>query len=289
MRSFIHIEGSVPLDPIRLMEQRTERRPSDDLGSWIERFWSLPPHRGRREKSLEILPDGNFDLAFILSDSCCRLYLAGPYTEKACIPVHGSSEIFCVRFRPARMPLFVDIRPVELVNGGIQLFRVLGIDVDDLGERLQSLQGIDHKKSLMESVFRSSGTDTLVRNGLCERAAQVVEYCGGVVTVNDLARDLGVSTRTLERSFAEGVGILPKRFIRLVRFQNAVERLSRVPCRSLAQLAYDCGYADQSHFIHEYKRLSGRSPAADRSSSPVGFLQYSASEPLYGTQKLSTE
>lgn len=73
-----------------------------------------------------------------------------------------------------------------------------------------------------------------------------------------LARLLGVSERQLERRFLRSVGITPKRFAVLRRFEHAVTLLEK--SASLANVAVDAGYYDQSHFIRDFRRASGGPP-----------------------------
>jgi AraC-like DNA-binding protein len=88
-----------------------------------------------------------------------------------------------------------------------------------------------------------------------------VESCGGQIQVHKLADLVGTSVRTLERTFLAEVGLSPKRFIRLVRFQNTIGRVRNQNYRTLAELASDCGYADQPHFIREIKQFTGSLPS----------------------------
>jgi AraC-like DNA-binding protein len=73
-----------------------------------------------------------------------------------------------------------------------------------------------------------------------------------------VARALGVSERQLERRFLARVGVTPKRFATLRRFEHAVARAATAP--SLTAAALDAGYYDQSHFIRDFRRFAGSSP-----------------------------
>lgn len=75
-----------------------------------------------------------------------------------------------------------------------------------------------------------------------------------------LAAGLGLSARQLERRFRAHVGLPPKAFARVARFDRAVRRLG--DGTPLALLALDCGYADQAHFSHEFRSLAGMAPRA---------------------------
>ena len=79
-----------------------------------------------------------------------------------------------------------------------------------------------------------------------------------IVRVRDVARDVGLSERQLERRFLSRVGIGPRRYASLRRFERAVALAPRAP--SLTHVAYQAGYADHSHFVREVRRLTGSTP-----------------------------
>ncbi|WP_239071311.1 helix-turn-helix domain-containing protein, partial [Amycolatopsis sp. SID8362] len=80
----------------------------------------------------------------------------------------------------------------------------------------------------------------------------------------DVAEEVGVSERALRRHLAHAVGAGPKQVHRIRRFQHFLRRLEPLVARrtSLADVAADLGYADQSHLGRDCRRLSGSSPAA---------------------------
>jgi len=90
-------------------------------------------------------------------------------------------------------------------------------------------------------------------------ATRVVET-GGVHTVSELANDVGLSVRQLERQFREQVGMSPKALARLTRFEAAQRRIFEGRELSFTRLAHDLGYADQAHFNREFRAFATRSP-----------------------------
>ena len=81
---------------------------------------------------------------------------------------------------------------------------------------------------------------------------------GGVMSIDSMAADSGLSIRQFERRFKEFSGFSPKLYSRLMRFHNSVKYFgSQTP---LLQIALECGYYDQSHFINEFKEFSGFNP-----------------------------
>ena len=100
--------------------------------------------------------------------------------------------------------------------------------------------------------------------GVGVRAAVQLYPAGGKVgepvKMAELAEELGVSTRTLERQFLQEVGIGAKTLSRLIRFEAAYNTLSSAPQTPLASLAYDTGFADQAHLTREFRALGGLTP-----------------------------
>jgi AraC-like DNA-binding protein len=232
--------------------------PADDLREWIEVFWSL---RGQGRHTFDILPDSNFDLVFLLGRSSCSALLAGPYTRKVTISLDDSLELLCVRFQPGRMPRFGDVKPVELVNGGIALRKIPGMDLDALGERLTALSGFESRKVFLEQLLRENQPAAAFPEEGVRRCIRFMEACSGRLSVNHLSFHTGMGIRTLERMFLNEVGIPPIKVIRFLRYRSALAGLRQGTCRTLTELAHSCGYADQSHFIKDFGFFSGTLPS----------------------------
>jgi transcriptional regulator GlxA family with amidase domain len=79
------------------------------------------------------------------------------------------------------------------------------------------------------------------------------------ISITSLANDCNLSRRQFERAFKEYSGFSPKVFLNLVRFNSVIKAKTQAN-NSLTQIAIDCGYFDQSHFIHDFKTFSGYTP-----------------------------
>jgi AraC-like DNA-binding protein len=77
-----------------------------------------------------------------------------------------------------------------------------------------------------------------------------------------VAKDLGISERHLRRVFREEVGMSPKDFFSLVRFERALEAARRARDSSWSDIAVDAGYYDQAHLIADFRSIAGATPRA---------------------------
>jgi AraC-like DNA-binding protein len=83
----------------------------------------------------------------------------------------------------------------------------------------------------------------------------------GAVRVDDAAASAGLSVRHFERRFAEQVGLPPKRYARIVRFNAALEAKMAAPKRLWTDIAHEFGYYDQMHMVRDFECFAGESPA----------------------------
>lgn len=89
-------------------------------------------------------------------------------------------------------------------------------------------------------------------------AFSIIDDTNGQIKVEDLAYKVNNSKRNFERKFKDATGLTPKEFIQNTRFRNSVNQLKS--SNDLTDITYDCGYYDQSHFIHHFKEVTGVSP-----------------------------
>ena len=105
-------------------------------------------------------------------------------------------------------------------------------------------------------------------------ALGLIEEAKGQISVQALASALNISNRQLERKFIQHVGLLPKTFCRVMRFRQAKSLLESTRSPSGCDLAYACGYYDQTHLIREFRLFTGQTPVRYERVQPVGFFLY---------------
>ncbi len=170
-------------------------------------------------------------------------------------------EMVGVYFHPAQVPSFTRVPARELTDRIVALEELWGAAALELPSQLSELDGTERIDRL-ESVLlrrvedrRESGVAVDV-----PRLAAWVLRQHGRVTVESLAHAAGVSRQRLTRVFRERVGISPKLYCRLARFQSALAFVRRDANVDWAQSAAELGYADQSHMIAEFREFSGLTP-----------------------------
>jgi len=97
-------------------------------------------------------------------------------------------------------------------------------------------------------------------------ALGLIHQSNGNRRIDEVARELRISERSFYRHFEHHIGVAPKVYSSICRFQSALHRIQSGQFDSLSGLAYELGYADQSHFNRSFKRYTGQTPVAFHSN-----------------------
>jgi len=173
------------------------------------------------------------------------------------------SETVGAYFRPARLGALCDIRASELTGAAIAVGDLWGTTASQLSSELCELneeERINRLEAILLNRLRRRRERPLAFDvpGL---AASVVRKQGRV-TVEAMAGAAGVSRQHLTREFRERIGIGPKLYSRIARFQSVLAYSGSRAGVDWASVALDLGFTDQSHMIAEVRHFSGLTPQA---------------------------
>ncbi|KAA9161386.1 AraC family transcriptional regulator [Amycolatopsis acidicola] len=198
------------------------------------------------ERNLRVLPDGCVDVVW----NGQELTVMVAVDEPVRVRLRPAGQTVGLRLRCGAAGSLLGYSIAELPVGGVPLRELWGPSTVE--ERLAESADFLAARSILESLFVDREADGLPA-GAVSAGARVPE----------VAAQLGISERGLRRRFAFEVGCSPKQLHRVLRFQRFLARLPRVACgrTSLADVAFETGYADQSHLGRECRALAGSSPA----------------------------
>lgn len=163
----------------------------------------------------------------------------------------------------------------ELAESSVELEDVVGRVARSLRDELQGYARWPERFAAVDRVVRGLMSRHEPRqNGTpeVEQAWRLIRRGGGRTPVAGVASDVGWSTRHLEQRFRGEFGITPKAAVRITRFERSVDA-ARDPRRRLADVAAECGYADQAHLAREWRDLAGRPPSRWRVEDDLAFVQ----------------
>jgi transcriptional regulator GlxA family with amidase domain len=100
------------------------------------------------------------------------------------------------------------------------------------------------------------------KNNQLQSVINDIHSTNGQISICELSKRNFITVRQLERNFKKFVGLSPKEYSNIIRFQNALSLIKNSnQNRSLLDIAFECGYYDHSHLTNEIKRNTGLSPS----------------------------
>lgn len=193
-------------------------------------------------------------------ESSRPLALVGPHTHVGTgLRFEGHIDSFAIFLQPTALWSLFRVPTSVVMEAHYDAEDVLGAPVADLWHVLAETPSFAGRIRAAEKfLLRSASLE--FQDTVTTAAASLLAHQGGQIAIVDLAYRMHLSVRALERSFLQEMGITPKRFARIARFQAALDGRVGRPERSWIEIAIDSGYHDQMHLIHEFQSLCGLSP-----------------------------
>ncbi len=261
---------------------RYDERPAGPLlRALVDRFWVLETNSSDPSMVQPVLPDGHVEVMAHIGapfaelsvdgreHTQARVLIAAQMTESARLVTRPGAFVVGARLRPHAAALLTGV-PQHLLTGSIHdlasVDRTLAITVSQhLAGRHDARDLMDAFEQILTAAFAARlDAAALSPSASLVRAVAMATRVHGLVRVEDLAATAGVSARHLERQFAVHVGLSPKRFLRVLRFQQVLAAL-REPATTAstwADVAAQHGFYDQAHFINDFKHFTGDTPGA---------------------------
>lgn len=165
-----------------------------------------------------------------------------------------------VRLRPEGVAAFLRDTPATIAGQVVELDAVLGPAIEKLREQLALCRDLRSRVLLLAAaVARHLEAEPAVSDGV-RLALDMLHGSRGGTPIYEIVRATGFSHRWLTERFRAEVGLAPKTYARVVRFESAFERLGALDQVHWADFALDCGYYDQAHLVREFRDLAGTTP-----------------------------
>jgi AraC-like DNA-binding protein len=248
-------------------------KPSKTLAPYIKRYWAIENVLDEGEVCVQrIIPTGLTELMLyftprpkILTDNkdlSDNVALHGHQNGFYDMELTGELSVFSIVFQPQGLMQFFNFPLSEIFNRNVSLKDINGQAGRDLEEKMNEATTFEQRVSIVETYLFD-----LLKNNFdkfefrrINRVAELIKQTYGNINVNQMASEACVSRKQFERIFAEHIGISPKQYLKIIRFQSAIFLKQKNNNLNMTELSYESGYFDQSHFINDFKSLSGLTP-----------------------------
>ena len=248
--------------------------PSPALREIVKNYWYVldPVGNDELEKKFRISPSGYPELIFHFRNRM-RIYdngndhfhmppnlLAGQVTSPVHLQYTGELETLCIKFYPCGIYRLFGIPGNELAGNALEFNLLLNSEASEIHEKLFESKKLEDKiKYVDEFLLKKIKRNNPKVMGI-EYAIRQMHMSRGNIPVKQLSDDAGIHIRKFQRDFHEVVGLSPKGFNKILRFNNSYTLITAGEIKSTQDIVYKCGYYDQSHFINDFKIFTGQTP-----------------------------
>jgi AraC-like DNA-binding protein len=252
------------------------RTPAPPLSHFVELLWLYDGYTQPHAKE-RILPSGVMQLVINLRQDLVRVYdrrdterfethrggalLCGAQSEYMVIDTAQQASVMGVHFRPGGAFPFFRPPAGELLDTVAPLDALWPRRAQELRE--QALEAKSHAERLriLERCLLEQVVHPLERHGAVAFALRQFTAAPHLRSIAEVTGQIGLSSRRFIDVFRDEVGLTPKVFCRIQRFQRALLQADRRRDLNWAEVALDCGYFDQAHFNHDFRAFSGINPS----------------------------
>lgn len=251
-------------------------RPHPLLSEWVSHYWQLEGHcpPGEARSFQRLLPGLN--AAFIVQletpvdvqapdgswQSRPRAFAEGHFHRPFQLRFAGKFRLVGISFAPGRIHTFLNDSQTQINDRFVDLALVLGGEVRTWPDRLSERTTFREVAALFDEFLLARLPAHGARNRGLHQAMSRAVRAPFATSVQHLASVACMSPRQLERRFLDTVGLSPKYFCRVARFDRFVRHWSIRPDLLLTALAQESGYFDQAHLNREFKRFTEESPTS---------------------------
>lgn len=249
-----------------------EFEPSPGLSPFVECYWLHSFEAGEHEEPpiQKCLPIGMYEILFFLDDNVGailtdgewvqlpRSFFVGIYDNPVIWKMPGSGRLFGIRLKPETFYRLFDVPAASLYCAYSELGAFMGTAMECFQQGIYGRENIEDIIAQTEVYLANRLTIMERSRNYIVEAANLIRQAKGNITVEEVSNTVSVGMRQLQRSFKENMGTSPKSYVRIIRFRNALTWLNSKS--EWSDITYDLGYADQAHFIREFRQFAGEAP-----------------------------
>jgi AraC-like DNA-binding protein len=233
-----------------------------------------PTHH--RERAL---PTGTVEVVFSLTRERFRIFandadqsgqqfrgsvICGPQPGYFVLDTSRGGAVAGIHFKPVGAAAFFDMPVSEFTGSHIALEDIWGSEARWVRERLLAAASPEAIFRLMEEALVERMQRPVFLNSALDFAIGQFDTSASIARIRQVQDEVGYAPKRFIELFRNAVGLTPKLYCRIQRFQAVIEQLSRQQKVEWAGVAVDGGFYDQSHLNREFRAFSGVTPTAYR-------------------------
>jgi AraC-like DNA-binding protein len=233
--------------------------PGPPLSGFVDLFWYYENYAPSHPRE-SLLPTATTELVIHTDGSDRSPVVSGPRSRPFELDTSQPASMVGVHFKPGGASSFLDGSMTDLHNTHAALECLWGRKSGELQDRLMECRTPNGKFRILEQTLVQIVGHGLGRHAAVEFALKEFTASEQVPTIAKVTSRVALRHKRFIKLFTQQVGVTPKLFCRIERFQRALRRLETLKRVNWADFALACGYYDQAHFNNEFRSFSELTP-----------------------------
>jgi AraC-like DNA-binding protein len=245
--------------------------PPESLSVFIKTIFLLENEIQDKKTSLPFFADGYPGIVYQLAPEglylnppnkkLSPLFLYGQTIHPIELTVEGVYRMIVFQLYPFASNMLFGINPKELNDTCYDLARLTHLAVEPLLLQLTNTHSVSDQVNILSAFLQTIiEPHHLKEDNRIPLAIHLILNSKGLISVKELREKLYIAERTFERQFTTQIGVSPKQFSRIIQFNRTLNQLTEKHNDRLTDIAFNNGFADQSHFIRTFKKYTGNTP-----------------------------
>jgi len=193
--------------------------------------------------------------------ACNHVWASGFRTAPITIPSGNDAAMMVIAFKKGKAAPFFPFPMNEIADAVVDADLVWGVEFGSLRETLLETKDIDRRFVLVEDFLITKFQRAFDLNPCVAFAVEEMTNRPDQISIARMNAKIGYSQKHFIEMFRKQVGVTPKSYLKIMRFQKAVKTIDATDSVDWARLSHDCGFYDQAHFINDFKHFAGFTPA----------------------------
>ena len=192
--------------------------------------------------------------------ACHHVWASGVRTEPITIPSGTNSSMMVIAFKKGMAAPFFPFPMNEISDSVVDADLVWGSEFGILRERLVETKDVGTRFRILEDFLITKFVSKMELNPCVEFAVREMTERPNVLNIARMNDKIGYSQKHFTEMFRKQVGVNPKAYLKIMRFQKAVRTIDAADDIDWGDVALECGFYDQAHFINDFRHFSGFTP-----------------------------
>jgi AraC-like DNA-binding protein len=235
--------------------------PRGSLAAFVDFFWIYEGYTAPHQRE-QVMPVPTLDVVFTLDAKGRALSgVSGARSKTFLLDTSLPFSAIGIHFRPGGGFPFFGVPAVELHNQTVSLDTLWRAFAQTVSDQLWEARSAEARFLILERALLARARGQFDRHRAVTHALALFDRSDGALSVGHVVRRTGISQRHLVELFWNEVGLSPKRYCRVRRFNNVLRRIEPLRDVDWTDVAHVCGYFDQAHFNHDFRAFAGLSPS----------------------------